>query len=89
MSSTEVEFKESLRAQALAQSMNNPTATAKPPEMTQIESDEESGHDNNGKGPGGSLRASQQMTHRTKIFIVLVACVAAFGGLIFGYDIGK
>lgn len=85
MSSTEVEFKESLRAQALAQSINNPA----PQEVTQLDSDEESGEDHRGEGAGGSLRASQVMTHRTKIFIILVACVAALGGLIFGYDIGE
>lgn len=36
---------------------------------------------------GDDLVLNEYHPKRTKKFIILVACVAAFGGLIFGYDI--
>ena len=40
------------------------------------------------KGQGGKDDAEQEKVQlKTKPFIVLVACCAALGGLIFGYDI--
>ena len=40
-----------------------------------------------GEGDLDIMKAEDITPERTKLFIVLVACIAAFGGLIFGYDI--
>ncbi|CAB9496242.1 Facilitated trehalose transporter Tret1 [Seminavis robusta] len=90
-------LRKSRQERMLEDSINNPIPPAIEAEIEKTQdansedleadggNEKEEQHPENGKL--SSLKASHSMPKRTKKFIILVACVAAMGGLIFGYDI--
>lgn len=79
------ELTKSRQEKALEESINNPV----PPSGIEPTVNSDGGDPEQPKSAEENLRfsASHTIPHRTKKFIILVACVAALGGLIFGYDI--
>ena len=75
------------QVKALEDSIDNPVPPGVAISLTGPDLEECAEQTQDRKGREFSVKASQTIPNRTKPFVILVACVAALGGFVFGHDI--